>query len=124
MNIDGLPPSPDQRPADDPNWLKEFEDLANQTLDHGSSCEQVHPVVERWYERLVEGEPPSVHDRDSVQQAMACLTTELLNTLPDPMYDLLTEMFDEDDLATWTEFVLMIGRAFERSLHNGELDDL
>ncbi|MFN8530946.1 MAG: hypothetical protein U0670_20265 [Anaerolineae bacterium] len=115
---------PEDLSPQEPNWLGEFEELANQELDEGSSCEQVHPIVKRWYDTLIDGEPPAVYDRDSVQQAMACLTTEILNTLPDTMYDMLAEIFDEDDIATWTEFVLTVGRSFERSLQKGDLDDL
>ena len=45
--------------TDDPNWLDEFQELANRKLGSGSSCEQVHPVVERWYNALLEREPPA-----------------------------------------------------------------
>lgn len=121
--------TPDTPPGGDsqrrePDWLHEFEELANRELEHGSSCEQVHPIVLEWYEKLLDGDPPSLHDRDSVVQATACLTTEIINTIPDEMYDKLTTAFDEDEMAGWIEYVLMIGRAFERSLHDGELDDL
>ena len=48
---------------EDPNWLDEFEDLANQQLDYGSSCEQVHPIVERWFQKLMENDPPESRRR-------------------------------------------------------------
>ncbi len=38
----------EQRPPEEPEWLDEFRDLANRELEAGSSCEQVHPIVERW----------------------------------------------------------------------------
>jgi hypothetical protein len=106
----------------DPNWLDEFEDLANRELAAGSSCEQVHPIVERWYHDLLQTEPPD--SRDSIMQAMACLSTEILYDTPQEMLDEVLKMVDEDVLAGFIEYVLMIGRAFERGLQNGDLDDL
>jgi hypothetical protein len=111
-----------QPPSDDPEWLDEFQELADQTLGDGSSCEQVHPIVERWYEKLMQREPPE--SRDAVLQAMACLSTEILYNTPDDVLEAVLEHVSEDALAGWIEFVLMVGRAFESSLRNGELDDL
>ncbi|NWG16692.1 MAG: hypothetical protein HXY41_08660 [Chloroflexi bacterium] len=112
---------PDQSP-DNPQWLDEFEDLANRELEEGSSCEQVHPIVERWFQNLMEGEPPE--SRDSVMQAMACLSTEILYNSPDEFAERLLEHMSEDDLAMWIEHILLVGRAFEIALRNGDLDDL
>ncbi|MBI5666951.1 MAG: hypothetical protein HZC41_03015 [Chloroflexi bacterium] len=108
--------------SEDPKWLDEFEDLANRELDEGSSCEQIHPIIERWFQRLMEGEPPQ--SRDSVMQAMACLSTEVLYNSPDDLIESLMANMSEDDLATWIEHILLVGRAFEIALRNGELDDL
>ncbi|MBE2267348.1 MAG: hypothetical protein IAE80_03890 [Anaerolinea sp.] len=112
----------DQPTPNEPDWLDEFEDLANRELSEGSSCEQVHPIVERWYRDLLQTEPPE--SRDSIMQAMACLSTEILYDLPQDMLDEVLKHVDEDILAGWVEYVLMIGRAFERGLKNGDLDDL
>jgi len=106
----------------EPDWLDEFRELANRELAEGSSCEQVHPVVERWYRNLMQNEPPP--SRDSVLQAMACLSTEILYDAPDDVLDAVLEHVDEEALAGWIEYVLMVGRAFEISLRNGDLDDL
>ncbi|MCS7070268.1 MAG: hypothetical protein NZM00_02105 [Anaerolinea sp.] len=105
-----------------PAWLSEFEELANRELKGGSSCEQVHPQVARWYEQAHRSGP--LKSRDSIQQAMACLSTEVLNTIPDDLYEHLLKVVDEDSLAAWVEYVLYIGRAFERSLERGDFDDL
>ncbi len=110
---------------EDPDWLDEFRDIANRelsSLDESASCEQVHPIVAHWYENLMEGEPPA--SRDSVLQAMACLSTEILNQIPDDLFDRLMEIVSEDEMAAWVEYVLMVGRAFEVSLRSGDLDDL
>jgi hypothetical protein len=107
---------------DDPRWLDEFEDLANRQLEDGSSCDQVHPVVERWFDDLMQSEPPA--SRPSVAQAMACLSTEILNRSPEDLMDSLLQHVDEDELAAWVEHVLLVGRAFEISLRKGDLDDL
>jgi hypothetical protein len=109
-------------PDKDPKWLDEFEDLANEELGEGSACEQVHPIVERWFTKLLDGEPPT--SKPSVEQAMVCLTTEVLNTLPEETSNAILEVMDEEDFAEWVEMVLLIGRAFEQSLRSGELDDL
>jgi hypothetical protein len=110
------------KPEKDLNWLDEFEDLANRQLEEGSSCEQVHPVVEKWYSELLEGEPPQ--SRDSVLQAMACLSSEILFDLPEELLSKLLEHIDEDDLTGFIEYVLLVGRAFEIALRSGDLDDL
>ncbi|MBL8119978.1 MAG: hypothetical protein JNJ78_20775 [Anaerolineae bacterium] len=109
-------------PPEDPRWLDEFEELANRELKDGSSCEQVHPIVERWFEKLMQGDPPN--SRDSVQQAMACLATEIIYNTPEDITEPLLEKIGEDELAVFIEHVLLIGRAFEKALDNGELDDL
>lgn len=106
----------------DPRWLDEFQELANRQLEGGSSCDQVHPIVERWFQKLMEGEPPA--SRPSVMQAMACLSTEVLFNWPDGLVDDMLQHMSEDDLALWIEHILMIGRAFEIALQKGDLDDL
>lgn len=112
----------DDDQPDDLNWLDEFQELANDQLDDGSSCEQVHPIIERWFTKLMEGEPPE--SRDSVAQAMACLATEVMYNTPEDFLEALMENVDEDDLVLWIEHLLLVGRAFEIALRKGELDDL
>ncbi len=107
---------------DEPEWLDEFRELADRELGAGSSCEQVHPVVQRWYHDLLEAEPPP--SRDSVLQAMACLSSEILAEAPPAFFDDESGKIDEDQLAGWVEYILMVGRAFEIALNNGALDDL
>lgn len=111
-------PSPD----DYPEWLRAIEDLANSQLGEGSSCEQVHPIVARWFDKLMDSDPPA--SRDSVMQAVSCLATEVLYSSPDDVTNSLLEQVEEDDVALWIEQILLIGRAFEIALRNGELDDL
>lgn len=112
----------DRNPPDEPEWLDEFRELADRELGAGPSCEQVHPVVQRWYQDLLESEPPA--SRDSVLQAMACLSSEILTEAPPSFFDHETGQVDEDQLAGWVEYILMVGRAFEIALHSGALDDL
>jgi hypothetical protein len=113
----------DNANSQDPEWLEEFQQLADETLGHGSSCEQVHPIVEQWLDELLAGEPPS--SRDSVLQAMSCLTTEMIYKLtPEDILMVLQEYFEEDEVATWLEGILWVGRAFQIALENGRLDDL
>ncbi len=105
-----------------PDWLTPFEDIANQQLGHGSSCEQVHPIIERWFNKLMESTPPE--SRDSVMQATSCLSTEVLYSSPDYLIEAMLEYASEDEIALWIEQILLVGRALEISLRNGELDDL
>ena len=112
----------DPSSEDYPHWLKAFEELANRELGEGSSCEQVHPIVVRWFDQLMDGEPPV--SRDSVMQAISCLATEVLFSSPDHLVNPLLDHAEEDDVALWIEQILLIGRAFEAALHSGDLDDL
>lgn len=119
-----------------PNWLEEFEELANTQLGEGSACKQIHPIIEVWYSRLMNGEPPQ--SRPSVMQAMACLSTEIMADMPEDLLELLgleeddtdSEALDEldeaanNELMFWVQEILMIGRAFQMALDSGELDDL
>ena len=109
-------------PQNEPDWLDEFEDMANDRLGEGSACEQVHPIVDQWYTKLLEGEPPT--SRDSVVQAMSCLATEILYDSPEELVNAVLEHVSEEEVAAFIEYVLLVGRAFEISLRNGELDDL
>ena len=111
-------PSPD----DYPEWMKAIDEFASNQLGEGSSCEQVHPIVARWFDKLMESDPPP--SRSSVIQAVSCLATEVLYSSPDDMINPLLEQLEEDDVAVWIEQILLIGRAFEIALRNGELDDL
>lgn len=107
----------------DMHWLDEFQSLANDALPEGSACAQVHPIVEEWLDELLEGDPPD--SRDSVWQAMSCLTTEVIYKLtPENILEVLQEHFEEDEIATWLESLLLVGRAFQIALDEGRLDDL
>lgn len=117
MNDSYTPPSDDT-----PAWLDPFERLANEQLGQGSSCAQVHPIVERWFRALMAGEPPD--DRESIAQATACLATEVFNSLPDELIQPLLAEVDADDVVQWIEQILLVGRAFEAALRSGKLDDL
>lgn len=105
-------------------WLEEFEILAERILSQqeNSGCDQVHPVIRSWYLKTMQKSPPP--SRPSVMQAMACLTTEIMNDLPDHFLNVLSEHLDEEEVALWIQEILLIGRALEQSLRKGELDDL
>lgn len=121
--IGGFVDNPSVQPSSDtPEWLTAFEDLANSQLAHGSSCQQVHPIMERWFNKLMDGDPPE--SRDAVIQAVSCLATEVLYSSPDHIIEPLIEQIGEDDVAIWIEQIILIGRALEISLRAGELDDL
>ena len=54
----------------------------------------------------------------------ACLTAEIMMDMPERLFQVLSEAVDEEEVAVWLHEILMIGRAFERALKNGHLDDL
>lgn len=109
-----------------PEWLEDIESFANDQLGDikdGAACKQIHPIIERWYEQLMEGEPPE--SRDSVLQATACLSTEIFLDMPDHLFEALMEADDDQmEIMYWIQEILTIGRAFQISLDKGELDDL
>ncbi len=127
MNNQQNPPQHDQ--PEDPKWMDEIQNLADEILgapENGSACEQVHPVIARWYDDQVErmdDEPPEV--RPSVWQAVSCLATEILmDAEGDDSLEAMFDVVDEDTLGMWVEYILMVGRSMEASLRDGELDDL
>jgi len=117
---------PNNPNSENPNWMDEIQDLADEVLgspENGSACDQVHPVIARWYDETLEKEPPEA--RSSIWQAIACLATEIMmDAEQDDTLKPLFESIDEDALGMWIEDILMLGRAMEISLNNGELDDL
>ena len=119
----------DQNSSEDPQWLDEIQDLANEVLgapENGSACDQVHPVIAKWYDDALDRmEAEAIEDRPAVWQAVSCLATELM--LEAEVDETLAPMFDavdEDMLGMWIEHILMVGRAMEASLRDGDLDDL
>ena len=105
-------------------WLEEFERLADEILSkqENSACDQIHPIVKDWYEEAMSGDLPE--SRDAVMQALACLTAEIMIDMPERLFQVLSDAVDEDEVAVWLHEILMIGRAFERALSSGRLDDL
>jgi hypothetical protein len=121
--------SSDNPNPEDPKWLEEIQDLANEVLgsaENGSACEQVHPIIARWYdETLMKMEEEPLEDRSAVWQAVSCLATEIMMDAEfDESLEPLFETIDEDMLGMWIEQILLIGRAMEASLRDGDLDDL
>ncbi|MEM6529323.1 MAG: hypothetical protein AAF653_13580 [Chloroflexota bacterium] len=119
-------------PQDDPQtprWMDELQDMAERILgesDSGSACDQVHPIIAKWYDDTLERmDDEPVEDRSAVWQAVSCLATEIM--MDAEADDSLRPMFDsvdEDMLGMWVEYILMMGRAMEASLRDGDLDDL
>lgn len=123
-NQHNLPPQPE-----DPKWMDEIQDLAEEILgspDNGSACEQVHPIIARWYDgQLEKMDDEPLEDRSAVWQAVSCLATEiLLDAESDESLEPLFTSVDEDTLGMWVEYILMVGRSMEASLRDGDLDDL
>ena len=105
-----------------PEWLEEFEELANSQLTDGSACDQVHPIIATWYNEIMAGDPPQ--SRDAVWQALYCLTTEVMNDIPESVVVALADSEVQEDLADWVTELLLVGRAFQLALDSGRLDDL
>jgi len=47
-----------------------------------------------------------------------------LNNSPEYLVDPVVDEAGEDEMAVWIEQILLIGRAFEIALRDGEFDDL
>jgi hypothetical protein len=107
---------------DEMNWLHEFEDMANDQLNEGSACDQVHPIVERWLDNWLESDIPE--PRSAVAQAVACLATEMIGNAPETLLKTLMEHCDEDEVMQWVQGILITGQAFQSALDKGQLDDL
>jgi hypothetical protein len=113
----------DKRNGKTPEWLEEFERFANQHLQGGSSCKQVHPIIERWYRQVMDSEPPET--RDSVMQAIACLSTEIITDMPEDIFDaIFSSDIEQVTLSQWVQEILMLGRVLQMALEKGDLDDL
>lgn len=109
----------------DNNWFEEFSRMADNRLGEGSACAQIHPIVEGWFNAWAEREEADSDSmRASVVQALSCLATEVLNSSPQSILDVLVEHCDQDEVAEWIMHILAAGKAFQQALDNGELDDL
>lgn len=115
---------PSELENNDLGWLDQFNELADQELGDGSSCGQVHPIVEKWFQKWLDNEEEEPPLRSSVSQAISCLTTEVLVNSPEPIMNALLEHCDEDEVYDYIQDLLMIGKLFQQSLDNGQLDDL
>jgi hypothetical protein len=104
------------------NWYDDFENRADEELGDGSACEQIHPIVEKWFDEWLDSDPPE--QRGSVLQAISCLSTEVVAVTPEEILSVLMENLDEDVIAEWVQGILMTGQAFQRALDSGRLDDL
>jgi hypothetical protein len=112
-----------------PQWMDDIQELADQILgspENGSACEQVHPIIAKWYDDTLDkmDEAP-LEERPAVWQAVSCLATEImLDAETDDSLSAVFETVDEDMLGMWIEHILMIGREMESSLRDGDLDDI
>lgn len=125
--MSNVPPSnPEDANADDPQWMRDLQDMAERKLGElgeYSSCEQVHPVIARWYDQELAKDPPPA--RDAIWQAISCLASEMvLDAEGDDELKPLTKSIDEDLLYEWVEHILTVGRALQIAIDKGELDDL
>jgi len=87
-----------------------------------SSCRQVHPIIAAWLSDWLSRTPPQA--RPSIQQAIACLSAEVLVVTPPGLRKLFLEQCDADEVSEWIQDLLVIGQAFQRALDRGQFDDL
>ncbi|GEM_PF-1113167 len=91
-----------------------FDDFIKKLDMPEASCEDVHPIVEAF----VESVDPSDEDwpgdfGDWMEQANACLASELLDTLGEPPED-------PDDLQAHLWSIIRMSWLFYRKYHSGE----
>ncbi|NJL93564.1 MAG: hypothetical protein HC915_07455 [Anaerolineae bacterium] len=108
----------------DLDWLEDLDRLAEEILSQQttSACDQIHPIIQKWYLDTLDGDPP--YARPSEMQALACLTTEIMSDMPEALFEVMSKHLDEDEVALWVHEILTLGRAFEQAVRKGDLDDL
>jgi hypothetical protein len=111
-----------EAPGSADGWWDDFAEMADEKLGDGSACQQIHPVVEKWFHEWLNSDIPA--PRSAIAQATACLATEVLNDAPESIINVLTEHCDEETVYQWVQNILATGQAFQMSLDNGRLDDL
>ena len=106
------------------DWLTGFNDLANKRLNEQPEVRSLFPTIEEWFSSQHSN---SVETIDSpIQKAVACLSTEVIFSMPDELRELFDfrHAQDEEKLVEWIQRILNIGRAFQESLDWGEFSDL
>jgi len=107
------------------DWLEEFERLADEVLSGRKTAPQlevIQPKIKAWYEATLDQDHPD--ERPTLNQALACLTTEIMTDMPTSLFEALVDKVDDEDVADWILDILMLGRAFEKALQSGKLDEL
>jgi len=105
-------------------WLDAFERLANDVLgaEEAHTAAQIQTLVKDWYENTLSQE--NVETDDSLQQAIDCLTAEVMADMPERFFQVLSKAVDDDEVSRWIYSILMLGRFFEQSLQESRLNDL
>ncbi|HLA43544.1 MAG TPA: hypothetical protein VJZ27_08925 [Aggregatilineales bacterium] len=105
-------------------WLEAFESLANDVLsaEEDATAAQIQILVKNWYENTQFQENPETDE--TIQQAMLCLTSEVMADIPERFFQVLSQTVDDEEVSRWIYSILMMGRFFEQSLQEGRLNDL
>ena len=91
-----------------------FDDFLNHLNLPDATCEQVHPVVDQFLDEIDLDNPDWTGDLpDWMEQASACLTTELTDLFGPPPTD-------PDDLQGYLWSVVRMSWLFYRRYHDGE----
>jgi hypothetical protein len=107
------------------DWLEEFERLADEVLSGrklSPPLEHIQPRIKAWYEATLDQDHPD--ERPTLSQALACLATEIMTDMPTSLFEALVDKVEDDTVADWILDILMLGRAFEKAVQNGTLDEL
>jgi|SRR5579859_4810364 len=91
-----------------------FDDFLNKLNLPKASCDQVHPVVERFMAAINPGDSTwSAQFSDWMDQANSCLTNEFLDVIGEPPED-------SDDLQAYVWSLIRISWIFYREFNDGE----
>ena len=108
----------------DRDWFSEFDRFAEERLTSSTRYSDLFEYMESWYHRNLS--QPIESEASPIQQALICLSTEIILSMPPDVKNLFDFRHEESEeaLMKWLCEVLNVGRNFEQALQIGDLDKL
>src|SRR5688572_16348061 len=102
-----------------PNWILQLQSLVEARLTQRLLPDELYQLIETWFQQCP---PPCETEESPVQDAIACLSAEVIFNMPPE----LRQIFDfrsgenEETLLRWISEVINLGRCFQEALDKGE----
>lgn len=108
----------------DGDWFSEFNRFTEERLNGSIRYSDLFEYMESWYHQNLVN--PIETETSPIQQALICLSTEIILSMPPDLKVLFDFRHEESEeaLIKWLCEVLNFGRNFEQALQIGELDKL